>query len=209
MGRKHRDNADSPGENALGVPLAMWDFDHCDPKRCSGRRLVRLGVVRQLRLNQGFRGIVLSPVGTGVVSRADAALVRQHGAAMIDCSWARLDDVPFARIRTTHNRLLPYLVAANPVNYGRPWRLNCAEALAAAFFIVGWPEIGDAIMANFKWGHAFRELNAALLDKYARCESADGVLQAQNDWIAMADREAMAREQQLADYAQINAGSDS
>ncbi|KAJ2535007.1 ribosome biogenesis protein tsr3 [Coemansia sp. RSA 1935] len=179
----------SDTHSPIPVPLAMWDFDHCDPRRCSGRKLARLGLVRELRLNQAFRGIVLSPRGTHVVSRADLSIMQEHGAGMIDCSWARLDEVPFARIRAPNSRLLPFLVAANPVNYGRPWRLNCAEALAATFYIVGWDEIGDQIMARFKWGHAFKELNEQLLAKYAQCPDAEHVLQVQNEWIAMVEQE--------------------
>ena len=53
------------------------------------------GLVRELRLGVTFPGVILSPSGTRSVSREDEALMRSKGLAVVDCSWNRLDDVPF------------------------------------------------------------------------------------------------------------------
>ena len=44
----------------IKVPVAMWDFDHCDPKRCSGKKLSRHGLCTSMRVGQRFRGVVLT-----------------------------------------------------------------------------------------------------------------------------------------------------
>ncbi|KAG8216648.1 hypothetical protein J3R82DRAFT_6845 [Butyriboletus roseoflavus] len=159
----------------IDVPLAMWDFDHCDPRRCSGKKLARLGLIKELKVGLRFRGVVVSPNGTSVVSPADMHIVAKDGIAVVECSWARLGDVPFSKIASPHERLLPYLLATNPTNYGKPWRLNCVEALAAAFYITGFDQYAETLLSGFGWGEAFWKVNRVYLEKYKTCKSAGEV----------------------------------
>ncbi|KAI0028019.1 hypothetical protein K488DRAFT_74093 [Vararia minispora EC-137] len=168
----------------IGVPVAMWgpdqgekDFDHCDPRRCSGKKLARLGLVDELRVGSRFHGIVLSiprPKGKQVVSLADREVVGQNGLAVVECSWARLEEIPFRRIASPHERLLPYLIATNPTNYGKPWRLNCVEALAAAFYLTGFDSYAERLLQDFGWGAAFWNVNKM-------CSSAEEVVKMQDE----------------------------
>ncbi|KAB5556539.1 hypothetical protein DKX38_007448 [Salix brachista] len=152
-----------PEEDTTGpkIQLAMWE----------------------LRVSSGFGGIVLSPVGSHCVSREDYNIIKRKGLAVVDCSWARLEDVPFVKLRCASPRLLPWLVAANPVNYGRPCQLSCVEALSAALIICGEEETANLLLGKFKWGHAFLSLNRELLKSYSECGNSAEIISVQNAWL--------------------------
>jgi len=99
------------------------------------------------------------PKGKKPISPSDDEIIGLSGLAVVECSWARLDEVPFGKIKSPNERLcesryhrqgaqlisVPFLIATNPVNYGKPWRLNCVEALAAGFYITGHPDWAEAL----------------------------------------------------------------
>ena len=70
-----------------GIKLRMWDFQQCDPKRCSGARLARRGVFEKMNLKSPFRGIVLDPEAKIAISPADLDILQSGGVSLIDCSW--------------------------------------------------------------------------------------------------------------------------
>ncbi|KAK2582845.1 hypothetical protein KPH14_008930 [Odynerus spinipes] len=199
--RQERDKSDKeesePEEEwPISFPVAMWDLEHCDPKKCSGRKLSRHGLIKTLRLGARFPGLVLTPVGKRCVSPTDRNIVQDFGCAVVDCSWARIDDTPFGQMRTPNPRLLPFLVAANPINYGKPCQLSCVEAIAATLIITGFPEEANFYLGKFSWGHSFLELNKELLESYAACTNSEEIIAAQEKFLIDARQEKMNRQEQ-------------
>lgn len=193
------------GIQDIPFPLAMWDLQHCDPKKCTGRKLSRLGLVKTLRLGQRFTGLILSPMGTQCVSPEDREIVREHGIAVVDCSWARLEDTPFGRMKGNHLRLLPYLVATNPVNYGKPCTLSCVEAFVATLYLAGFQAECDVLLRKFKWGHSFLKVNQQLFDAYSQCKNGVEVVAAQQKYI---DEVTAHGNEKSQDYQDVTAGID-
>ncbi|GAB5364670.1 hypothetical protein AAMO2058_000989700 [Amorphochlora amoebiformis] len=167
------------GVKSKFLKLAMWDFGQCDVKRCTGRKLHRMGLIKNLKIGQKWGGVILSPIARQTVSRQDAAVVARWGACVVDCSWARIDEIPVKTISGKYERLLPFLVAANPVNYGKPCKLSCVEALAATLVITGFRAEAEQILGKFKWGDAFLRLNHTLLLAYSSCLNGKEVLDVQ------------------------------
>eukprot|EP00758_Cryptobia_borreli_P013187 Tbor_TRINITY_DN5815_c0_g3::TRINITY_DN5815_c0_g3_i2::g.5865::m.5865/K09140/TSR3; pre-rRNA-processing protein TSR3 len=172
------------------ISLAMWDFGQCDPTRCSGQKLAKNGALRILALTQSFKGVVLTPTAREFVSPADAGIVMAYGAAVVDCSWKELDKVPWKKMKMGAPRLLPFLVAANPVNYGRPTKLCCAEALAATLYICGFTESARRTMDHFRWGQAFFDVNSEVLEEYRICKNSREITLAQEAFLSRVEEEA-------------------
>jgi pre-rRNA-processing protein TSR3 len=91
------------------IDLGMWDFKQCDSAKCSGRKLARLGYLREISVGNKFPGIVLSPVGKKVVSKQDREIIEECGLAVIDCSWAKVDEIPFSKLRGMGRICKPFL----------------------------------------------------------------------------------------------------
>ncbi|KAK0101688.1 ribosome biogenesis protein tsr3 [Cadophora gregata] len=188
-GPRHDDDDSEHPASRPSFKAACWDLGHCDPKRCSGKKLMRQGLMRELHVGQKHSGVIISPNAKQTVSPADRELMEQYGAAVVECSWARIKEVPWPKIGGKCERLLPYLVAANSVNYGKPWRLNCVEALAAAFFICGHPDWAEQILAPFSYGEAFLEINSSILKRYAACKDEAEIKKAEEVWMARLEKE--------------------
>lgn len=167
----------------LPFRIAMWDVGHCDPKRCTGRKLSRFNMIETLRLGSRFNGIILSPMGTKCVSPEDRDLIDQHGLAVIDCSWAKLDETPFGKMKGNHPRLLPFFLASNNVNYGKPCQLSCAEALAASLIITGYEQEAQHLLSKFKWGQAFFDINKEIIDLYSKCKTSEELITTQTEYL--------------------------
>ncbi|KAK2196661.1 bifunctional 16S-18S rRNA aminocarboxypropyltransferase Tsr3 [Babesia duncani] len=171
-------------ESKGSINLCMWDFGQCDSKRCTGRKLVRMGIVKVLRMNQSFSGIVLHPRAKVKFSLSDVEIAKASGIAVVDCSWNKVDETCMKRIPTRHARLLPFLVAANPTHYGQPLELSCAEALAAALYICDEMDQTRAVLENFNWGLNFLEINTDSLNLYkSRGISSKVIQEIEEDYI--------------------------
>src|SRR2546426_12702396 len=157
-------------------------LEECDPKRCTAGKLVRCGLAEAPpRAGVLPRGcVVLHPNGEHVLSPEDRRDAEERGIAVIDSSWKR-GDVP--RIPRHPARALPYLLAANPVNYGKPFLLSSVEALAGALWILGHASEASEILSKFGWGTQFLTLNREPLDDYARAKTRADVLAAQAEFI--------------------------
>jgi len=149
-----------------------------------GSKLRKLGYASLLKLGQTFPGIVLSSEATIFVSPKDIDIVANYGISGINCSWNRLDEIPFNSMGKGKNqRLLPILLAANTVNYGKPSKLNTAEAIAACLYITGYKEDARIILSTFSYGEEFIKLNAEALEAYSKCAGTEEVNIIHNDYI--------------------------
>ena len=165
------------------ISVFVYDERQCDPRKCSARKMVSAGVAKEVKSLRSVPSgaIVLSPFATKALSPADKERAKRRGMVVMDLTWANIDSFP--KVRNGEERALPYLLAANPVNWGRPMELNSAEAVAAALMIIGETQQAKDILSKFRYGDQFLLLNQEPLERYASCKDSTEVVEAQHDFL--------------------------
>ncbi|MFO7618343.1 MAG: DUF367 family protein [Thermoplasmata archaeon] len=167
------------------IPLYFFDGKQCDPKKCSGRKLAKFNLARQVYKMSALppASLVLMPTTRKVISKDDLDIARKSGVAVLDLSWKATGDEFPAGIKESRQRALPFLLAANPVNYGKPFILSSVEAFAAALIILGYRTQAEELLSKFTWGNTFLTLNREPLEEYEKAENAVQVIEAQDLFI--------------------------
>ena len=121
------------------------------------------------------RGIILEPLCGKIFGPEDHHILREKNGSLValDCSWKQIEESVSKVMKRTRlmPRMLPLLLAANPVNWGKPGKLSTIEALAAATYLVGNKQQAIDILGGFRWGNRFIELNSEPLNDYVEAKS--------------------------------------
>jgi len=162
------------------IELKIFHAYQDDPKKCSARKLARMGLAslysNHLRIG---RGILLDPFAETALSRHDRGLAERSCLAALDCSWKKAEAIfPVMRERL-EPRALPFLLAANPGNYGKPFKLSTLEAFSASLYILGESERALKLLDIYTWGRQFYNLNKDPLEEYATARTSKDVVEKQ------------------------------
>ena len=176
-------DADQSGADATEPALHVRYEGDDDPEKCTARKLARFDLAALHRSDRATPyGVVLNPHAERALSPADAD---RGSLVALDCSWESAGEARFSL--PGEHRALPYLVAANPVNFGRPMRLTTVEALAGALTIFGHRDRAADLLSKFTWGHTFLELNEEPLRRYAECADSAAVVELQQEYLDRGD----------------------
>ena len=101
----------------------------------------------------------------------------------VDCSWENAEHSFDFLDKRNHSRALPFVVAANPVNYGKPFKLTTLEALAATLYMLDEQDVAKEILNLYKWGPHFLELNKEPLEEYRKAKNSGEIIKIMNQYI--------------------------
>ena len=146
-------------------------FRQDDPKKCTAAKLVKFKLATSVRTTS-LNTILLDPFAKRTLLNDDRLLA--DSITGIDCSWELAEKI-FKKKFTGIARILPPLLAGNPVNYSKLNKLTTVEAIAGTAFILGFKTLANELLDKFKWGHTFYDLNRNLLEDYSKANSEDEI----------------------------------
>ena len=149
------------------IRIEAIHLDQDDPKKCTAKKLERRGLIRcKTRITSAAKkGVLLDPLSKTLLSPSDVKLIRKGSLVALDCSWKKIQDSISIITKTTRleSRILPILLAGNPVSWGKRGRMSTAEALSASLYIIVYKDQALSILSPFKFNDALLDLNIELL----------------------------------------------
>jgi pre-rRNA-processing protein TSR3 len=169
------------------IKLHIFHMSQDDPKKCTARKLAKFGYATIFkRLSKlPYKPILLDPYSSKVISKEDFDHAVKHGLLIIDCSWETAEN-SFEKIRAKKKvlpRALPFLVAVNPVNYGKAFQLSSIEAFAGALTIMGFKSQAVEILRLYKWANNFLIMNEQPLREYEKAKNSQEIIVAQAEFV--------------------------
>ena len=167
------------------IRLFIYHANEDDPKKCTAKKLSRFGFVK---LETSIRKIppgmiLLNPFAEKSLSPEDLSIAKQNGILAVDCSWENAEKSFVCLGKKNHSRALPFLLAANPVNYGKPFKLTTLEAFAATLYILGDTKHASDLLKIYTWGQNFIVLNKQPLDEYKGAENSTEIIKIMKQYI--------------------------
>ena len=167
------------------MKLIVYHANEDDPKKCSARKLHKFGFVK---LETNIRktpkdAILLNPFAKKSLSKEDLRIAKKNGILAVDCSWENAENSFDFLEKRNHSRAIPFVVATNPVNYGKPFKLTTLEAFSTALYIFDDVELAEKILELYKWGPNFLILNKEPLEEYRKAKNSAEIIEIMNEYI--------------------------
>ena len=160
------------------MKLIVYHADEDDPKKCSAKKLHKFGFVKlETKIRKTPKdAILLNPFAEKSLSKEDLKIAEKNGILAVDCSWKNAEQNFDFLDKRCNSRALPFVIAANPVNYGKPFKLTTLEAFATAVYILGDIEKAKEMLNLYKWGPNFLTLNKEPLEDYRNAKNSSEII---------------------------------
>jgi len=171
--------------------LRIYHTNDDDPKKCTAKKLNRMGyahlhtTLRKIPSNM----LLLNPFSKKSLSSEDTLTAEKHGILAVDCSWKNAEQ-QFEELSNIHvSRALPFVLAVNPVNYGKPLKLTTLEAFIAAVYILGARKQATELTSLYKWSPQFLTMNKNPLEDYRKAKTSREVIKRMNAYLTSEEHE--------------------
>lgn len=167
------------------IRLYVYHANEDDPRKCSAKKLEKFGYIK---LEKNIRktpknSILLNPFAEKSISKEDLKLAKDSGILAVDCSWKNAENSFDYLDKRNHSRALPFVVAANPVNFGKPFKLTTLEAFATSLFIFDEVKKAEDILNLYKWGPHFLSLNKEPLEEYRHAKTSKEIVEIMKKYV--------------------------